>query len=140
MRGGDEQPRHEILLARLHAGAALAAAALRPIGRERHALDIALVRDRDDHVLAMDEVFLFHLVHLLDDLGAARRGEGFLHLGHFVLDDLLDARTRTQDIEIIADLGGQLVEFGLDFLNTERGQPLQAQIENGTGLRLGQPR
>ena len=45
----------EILLAHRHAGAAAAAAALRAIGRERHALDVAGVADRDDHVLALDQ-------------------------------------------------------------------------------------
>ena len=72
---GDEQPGDEILLARLHAGAALAAAPLRPVGRERHALDVAGMRDGDDHVLALDQVLVLDLAFLLDDLGAARRGE-----------------------------------------------------------------
>ena len=51
MRRDDKQLGDEILVARRHARAALAAAPLRPIGRERHALDVALVADRDDHVL-----------------------------------------------------------------------------------------
>ena len=75
MRIGDEQPRDEILVARLHAGAALAAAALRPVGRERHALDVAEMRHGDDHVLALDQVLVLDLVDLIDDLrcGAAWR-------------------------------------------------------------------
>ena len=75
VRRGHEQARDEILLARLHAGAALAAAPLRAIGRERHALDVALVRDGDDHVLALDQVFVVDLAFFLGDHGAARRGE-----------------------------------------------------------------
>ncbi len=73
----------EILVARLHAGAALAAAALRPIGRQRHALDVAGVRHGDDHVLALDQVLVLDLAFLLDDDGAARRGELRFHLGEF---------------------------------------------------------
>ena len=43
------------------------------------------------------------------------------------------ARER-RDVEIIGDLGGELVELRLDLVAAERGQPLQAQIENGLGL------
>ena len=75
VRVGDEEAGDEILLARRHAGAALAAAALRAIGRERHALDVAGVADGDDHVLALDQVLVLDLASRLHDLGAARRGE-----------------------------------------------------------------
>ena len=85
MRGGDEQPRDEILLAHLHAAAALAAAPLRAIGRERHALDVAEMRDGDDHVLALDQVLVLDLGLLLGDLGAARRGELLLTAASSVL-------------------------------------------------------
>ena len=44
----------EVFVAGAHAGAPLAAAALRPIGRERHALDIAAVRHRHDNVFALE--------------------------------------------------------------------------------------
>ena len=43
VRRSREHLRDEILVARGHAGAALAAAPLRAIGRERHALDVTLV-------------------------------------------------------------------------------------------------
>ncbi len=72
MGRGDEQARDEILLARRHAGAALAAAPLRPIGRERHALDVAAVADQHDHVLALDEILVVHVGVAVEDLGAAR--------------------------------------------------------------------
>ena len=140
MRRGDEQPGDEILLARLHAGAALAAAALRPIGRERHALDVAGVGDGDDHILALDQVLVLHLAFLVEDDGAARRGELVLDREQLVLDDRLDAGARAQDVEIIGDLSGELVELGLDLVAAERGQPLQAQVENGLGLLGREPR
>ena len=139
VRIGDEQPRDEILVARLHAGAALAAAPLRPVGRERHALDVAEMRDGHDHVLALDQVLVLDLVDLLDDLGAARRGEVLLHLGELLLDDRLDARARAQDVEIVGDLGGELVELVLDLVAAERGQALQAQVEDRARLHVGEP-
>ena len=113
---GDEQPRDEILLAHLHAAAAFAAAPLRAIGRERHALDVAEMRDGDDHVLALDQVLVLDLALLLGDHGAARRGEFLFHRRQLVLDDGLDARARAQNFEIIGDLGGELVELGLDLI------------------------
>jgi len=76
----------------LHAGAALAAATLRPIGRQRHGADVAGMRNGDDHVLALDQVLILHLAFLIDDHGAAGRGEFFLDGGEFVLEDRLDAR------------------------------------------------
>ncbi len=105
MRIGDEQPRDEILLAHLHAAAAFAAAPLRAIGRERHALDVAEMRDGDDHVLALDQVLVLDLAFLLGDHGAPRRGEFRFQLRQLVLDDGLDARARAQDFQVIGDLG-----------------------------------
>ena len=136
MRIGDEQAMDEILLLRLHAGAALAAAPLRAIGRERHALDVAGVRDGDDHVFARDQVLVLDLAVGFDDLRAARRGVGVLHREQFVLDDAEQAFARAQNVEIIGDLDGELVQRFGDFLASERREPLQTQIENGARLRL----
>ena len=89
------------------------------------------MRDGDDHVLARDQVLVLHLAGRFGDHGAARRGEFLLHRRQLVLDDRLDARARAQDVEIVGDLGGELVELFLDFVAAERGQALQAQIEDG---------
>ncbi len=127
VRRGDEQPRDEIFLARLHAGAAFAAALLRPISRQRHPLDVTGMRDGDHHVLALDQVLVFHLAFLVDDDGAARRREVALDGGELVFDDGLDARAGAQDIEIVGNFLGKLVELGLDLVAAERGEPLQPQ-------------
>ena len=140
MGRGHEQAADKILVAGLHARAALAAAALRPIGRERHALDVAGVRDRDHHVLALDQVLVLDLAFLLDDDGFARGGELALHRRKFFLDDRLHARARAQDVEIVGDFDRELVELFGNLLAAERGQPLQAQFENGLGLLQRQPR
>src|SRR5262249_55990978 len=71
---GHEQPRDEILLARLHPRPPLPAAPLCAVGRQRHALDVAEMGDRHHHVLAVDEVFFLHLAFLLEDDGAAGGG------------------------------------------------------------------
>ena len=101
---GDEDAGDEILFARRHAGAALAAAALGAIGGERHALDVAPVADGDDHVLALDQVLVLDLAFHLEDLGAARRTELGLDRGQLVLDDRDDAGAGAQDVEIVGDL------------------------------------
>ena len=69
---GDEEVAHGVLVAGAHADAALAAALLRLVGRQRRALDVAGVADRDHHVLFVDEVLDGDLVGHGQDLGAAR--------------------------------------------------------------------
>ena len=47
-------------------------------------------------------------------------------------------RARAQDVEIIGDLGGELVELLLDLVAAQRRQALQAQVEDGLGLLGGE--
>ncbi len=88
MGGGDEDANHRILFLGRHAGAALAAAMLGPVRRERGALDVAGVGDGDDHVLARDQVLVLEIGLALHDLGAAGDGEGVAHLAQFLADDV----------------------------------------------------
>ncbi len=134
MRICDEKPCDEIFVARRHARAAFAAAPLRAVGREWHALDIAAMADGDDHILFLDEVLVFHLALDVEDLGAARRGELFLDGDKLVANDGHDAGAGTQNIQIVADFGGKALEFVADFVPAERCQALQAQVEDGFGL------
>ena len=98
------------------------------------------MRHGHDHVLALDQVLVVHVADRLGDFGAARRRELRLQRGQVFLDDGLDARARAQDIEIIGDLGGELVQFGGDFVAAQRGQALQPQVENRLRLFGRQPR
>src|ERR1700753_2548860 len=131
---GHEQPADEILVAGLHARAALAAPALGAIGRQRYALDITGVRYRDNHVLALDQVLVLDLVFLVDDDGLARGREFRFYLGQFRLDDRLHPGARAQYLEIVGDLDRQLVEFFGNFVAPERRQALQPQVEDGFRL------
>ena len=72
---GDEQAGDEILVARRHAGAALAAAALHAIFGQRRALDIAGMGDGDRDILALDQRFVLDLDIGVDQFGLARGGE-----------------------------------------------------------------
>src|SRR5205807_113435 len=56
VRGGDEEVLDDVFLFRLHAGHALAPAALAAVGLDVRALDVARARDGDDHLLVGEEV------------------------------------------------------------------------------------
>ncbi len=100
---GHKQPCDEIFLAGRHARAALAAPALGAIGGERHALDVARVAHGNDHVFALDEVFVLQVAVEFDDFGPARGGELGADGGQLVLDDGHDAGPRTQNVEVVLD-------------------------------------
>ena len=80
VRRGDEEVTDEVLFARPHADAALAAAPLVPVVGDRGALDVAGVADRDRHVFFGDQVLDAELAFLREDLGAARIAVLLLHL------------------------------------------------------------
>ena len=121
MRRGDEQPGDEIFVPRRHAGAALAAPPLSTIGRERRALDVAAMAHQYDHVLALDEVLVVHVSVAVEDFGTAWAGERGLNRDELVMNDCHQAGARAQDIEIVGDFGGELVERLGDFVTAERG-------------------
>src|ERR1700752_2980231 len=74
------------------------------------------------------------LAFLLDDDGLARRGEFGLYLVQLGLDDRLHAGSRAQDFQIVVDLQLELLELLGNLVAAERGQALQAQIEDGPRL------
>ncbi|SPU80184.1 Uncharacterised protein [Brucella suis] len=138
MRVGHEQAGHKIFFLGGHAGTALAAAALRTIGRERYALDIACMTDGDDHILAGNQVFVVHFRAAKTDFGAARRCELVANGNHLFLDDIHHAQARAENIQIIADFLTDLVQLIGHFIAAERGEALQTQIENGASLFFGE--
>ena len=73
VRRGDEEVADEVLLARPHADAALAAAALVAVVGDRGALDVAGVADRDRHVFFGDQVLDAELALFGEDLACGGR-------------------------------------------------------------------
>ena len=130
----DKDLADEILVAGRHAGAPLAAAPLGAVGRERHPLDVAAVRDGHHHILARDQVFqvLFELRFL--NPGAAGVAKAFLHLHQFIPQDGEQPGPGIQDLQVIGDLHGEAFELLADLVALQPGQPLQTQIQNGLGL------
>src|SRR4029077_12334866 len=100
--------------------AALAAAPLRAIGGERHALDVALERDGDDAVLALDEVLVLDLTLDVDDLGLTRGGELRLDVVELFFDDIHDAQARGEDRQVFLDLLAELLELIANLVAAER--------------------
>ena len=86
VRGIDEEMLDEILVARLHAGAARAAAALHAVGGDRRALHVAAVADRDGDLLVGDQVFEMDFGGFVFDHRAAFVAVLFLYFFQFFHD------------------------------------------------------
>ena len=138
VRRRDEEVADVVLLARPHADAPLAAAALGAIGGDRRPLDVAGVGHRDRHVLVGDQVLDPQLAALVDDLGPALVAELLAHcleLADHELDQQLLAREDgAQPLDRLHQLE-QLVE---DLLALEPGEPLQLHVEDRLRLELRQ--
>jgi hypothetical protein len=97
----DEEAGDEILVPRLHAGPALAAPPLRPVGRKRDALDVAGMGHGHDHVLALDQVLVLDIRVPVENPGLPGVANGIARGAELVLDDPHDALARAQDLEIV---------------------------------------
>ena len=89
MRIDDKHLLDKVFVARTHPGSTAAAALLNAIGAKRHALDVAGVAHREDHILALDQIFVSLSNLAFDDFRTPRRCElvaDFLELpaNHFV--------------------------------------------------------
>ena len=138
MRGGDEDLLDEVVLHRRGARLAFTAALLRPVQRDRVALHVARVADRDHHVLVGDEVFGGEVARFADDFGAARIGEIALHLAQLRFDDVEEKLLGTEDGAELRDELLHLGELVDDLLLLQPGQPLQLHLEDGLRLDLGE--
>ena len=104
MRRVDDQLRDEILLARLHAHAPGAAAALLAIDADGRALQVALMADRHRNLLVGDQVFQLQLGALVDDLRAARVAVLVANLFELLDDDRAQLVFAGQDRFVLGDL------------------------------------
>src|SRR5690606_15027464 len=97
VRAGDEQLADPVVVLRLHATPALAAALLRLVGVGGGALDVTRVRDGHDHVLGGDQVLDGDLRLVLLDGGAALLAVLLGHLLELGDDQLHQERLAGQD-------------------------------------------
>ncbi len=94
----------EVFFARLHAGAAGAAAALLAIDGDGRALEVALVAHRDRDLLVGDQVFKLQLGGFVDNLRAARVAVLVADLFEFLHDDRAQLGFAGQDRLVLGDL------------------------------------
>ena len=87
----------EVLFARLHSHASLAAAFLLAVDADGTALDVAGVGHGDDHVLFGDHVLDADLLGLGDDLGAPVVAELVLDLVELLANDAVDPGVTRKD-------------------------------------------
>src|SRR5207253_3132837 len=131
MRLAGEQVLDATLLARRRPDLAATAAALRPVEGHGVSLDVALVRDRDDHVLFDDEVLDREHPHLVDDLGPAGVGILLADRAQFLDDDLRYLALVGEDLAVVLDRAFGLAVFLEDLVALEAGEALQAHVEDG---------
>ena len=136
VRRRDQEVLDEILLLRRHALDALAAAVLAAISIECHALDVVVVRQRDDDVFLSDEVLDVDLARVDRQARAARIAELRLDRLELVLDDAEDAALICEDGLVVLDGLQDFLILLLDLLALEARQALQAQVQDGLSLFL----
>ena len=138
VRRGDVHVLDDVLLLGLHAGDALAAPALAPVGLDGRPLDVARPRDGDDHLLVGDQVLEGELDRLLDDLGPPLVGVLRLEGEQLVLDDLphegVGGEDRPQPLDELEHLGVLLDHL----LALELRQALEPHVQDGLRLDLAQ--
>ena len=138
--GGGQDGGDEVLVGHLHAGDARAAAALLAVVVQARALQVPVAGQGDDHGLVGDDVLDVDGVGVVgQDLGLARRGECVAQLLELLPDDGLEDLGVLDDAGQVLDLLEQLGVFLQELLALEVGQALQAHVEDGLGLDLGQP-
>ena len=92
-----------------------------------------------DHVFFGDQVLERQVLVGLDDLGAARIAVLIAHFDELVADDLHQAFRAAENVQQIVDADENFAVFLQDLVLLERGQALQAHLEDFLGLALREP-
>ena len=127
---------HPVVLLGPHPVQAAAAPALPPVGRDGNALDVAGVRDRDDHVLVGDQVLHREVAFLAHYLRAPVVSEPFQQVVQLTLEDVEPLRLGRQDSLQLLDQLADLSELRLQLVDLESGQPGEAHVQDGLALLL----
>ena len=136
--GGHVEVFDEVLVAGAAATGALTTAVLHLVLGQRRALDVAEVRDGDDHLLVGDGVLHAELGRAVLDGRTALVTEAFLDVLQLVLDD---AHAQVHVVEHVVEVGDelhQLVVLVLQFLAFHAGELAQTHLHDGLGLDLGE--
>ena len=97
------------------------------------------VGDGDDDAFVGDQVLDGDFAFVGHQFGQARRGVLLLDVLQFRLDDGEDARFLGQDVEQVLDASRAIrVYSARDLVHFQAGQLIEAQFEDGVGLRLAE--
>ena len=138
MHVGDVDVVDEVLVpcrASLHTDAA---ARLGTVFGQRSPLDVAQMRDRDDHILVGIEILRIELLGGRTDLRPSRVGVLVLELDRLGLDDLHLLLDAAENLVAAGDEPLQLIVFSLKLLPFESGQLTEPHLHNGGRLGLGE--
>ena len=138
VRRAHEEVLDVVVVLEVHAGDADPAAALLAVGRERQRLDVAGVRDRDDHLLVGDQVLDVEVVLGRRDDRAPLVAVALRDLEQLLLDQAEDLLLVAEQLAQLADPLDLVGVLALDRVGLERGQLLQPQLEDRLGLDVAQ--
>ena len=120
MSARDEEMFDRVFVVRLGADNSLAATVLSLIRIKRHALDIAALRQRDNHWFFGDQIFLIDPTQFqIVDFGTAFRRVLCFDCQRVFANDSSDIRFVRQQKEMPADIGEQLGMFFVKFFPFE---------------------
>ena len=136
VRRAHEEVLDVVAVLHVHPGHAHAAAVLLAVGGQRQRLDVAGLRDRDDHLLVGDQVLDVDLVLGGRDLRAAIVGEALGDLAQLLLDEAQHARLVAEDRAQLLDALDDVGVLVADLVGLQRGQLRQAQVEDRRRLQL----
>ena len=121
-----------------HTDDPLAAALLRAVGTDGCAFDKSLMGDSDDTAFIGYKVLDGDLSLLGDKLGEAGAGVLITDRLQLGLDDRKDAFLAGQDVDQVGDRGEKLLILGVEFVSLEASELVEAEFEDGIGLRLAE--
>ena len=124
----NEQMLNEILVPRLHAGAAGSTAALHAVGGNRGALEVAGVANRHGNLFVGDQVFQLDLGSFVLDHGAAGVAVLLLDLPEFLHDHAAQLLFRGEDGFELGDVLAHLLQLVGDLVNREFGEAVQLEF------------
>ena len=136
--GGDDELLDEILVARLHARAAGAAAALLAIGGDGRALEVALCETVTATCSSAIRSSSWISAGFVDDLGAALVAVAVRDLFEFLDDDVAQLLVAGEDRFVLGDASSDLAEFLEDLVDRELREAIELQLEDGVDLLRGE--
>ena len=105
---------------------------------QRGALDVAQMRNGDDHLVVGIEVLGVEFLSAGHDLGAALVAVLVLHLYEFVLHHLAAEAVVGEDLVVVFDFLLQVVKLAVELLLLQTGELGQTHVHDGLRLHLVQ--